>query len=431
MQRACLIAVALVVLPGCGDPVSSPSQLAPAVYVRLAHDSIFAGDTVRLTAVATGEDSVAVAWPQFQWSSSDTSVARVDSTGTVLGWGVGIAYISARLGDQGDSIAVRVVPRDAGMGIAFASMATGERQLCALNVAGTAYCVPYVDGDDGIRFEMLEGADTLPLVSLAASRSHQCGVTREYILYCWGDNADGELMTGTTAPANGAALGGAGSRFLAVAAGGSSAASPAHTCGIEQGTGVVMCAGSNGNGQLGRVGVAAATTVAPVANGLIARRISAIAGRSCALSVPGELWCWGRGPSSTGPFMVSNQPAFAELSMRFDLVCALTDSGEAMCGSFSSTPSPIAGELRFSQILPGNSRHQLGGTVTIRGFICGVTTAGDLYCWGDFPPLAMSSRLGERRLAPVHLLPGVKFRGIGANEYHVCGVTANGELVCL
>lgn len=410
----------------CGEAVSPALELAPAVHVRLAQDSIFAGDTVRITAVATGDDSAAVAWPAFNWTSSDASVARVDPTGLVLGWSRGTAYIVARMGTLRDSIAVRVGLRDAGIGTAFGSMSAGDGMLCALTTAGIPYCAPTAEPASTIRFERLAGADTLPLAALAASLTHQCGINWEHKLYCWGDNAAGQLMTGTNAQFTGPVPGGDGSRFSAVAV----AAEPSHTCGIEESTNVVMCAGANGNGQLGRLGTAQSTTVQPVANQLLARRIGAAGGRSCALSLEGELWCWGRGSGTTTPTRIPSQP-LAELSVGGAGVCALTTTGAALCGAFASALTPVAAELRFSQILSGSSRRQVGGTVTSLAFVCGLTTDGELYCWGDFPPLAASSWFGTARFAPVHLMPGVTFRSLGANEYHVCGVTTDNELVCL
>lgn len=438
MRRTQLLGIAVVCgAAGCTESIAYPSGNEPALYLRFAPESAFVGYRVRVTAVATGDDSVAVAWPRFEWSSSDTSVAVVDSTGVVLGLSPGTTRISARLGALRDSMVVRVVALDVSRGTAFASMAAGDRQLCALSTRGVAYCVRSGYQQMGTAFEMLPGADTLQLATLAGSRSQQCGVAHDGRLFCWGDNSEAQLMTGSRDAAEGPVLSGAGSRFVAVAtaAAGSENPTTAHTCAIQQGTGVVICAGSNGTGQLGRGVAGTDFAVQPVLNPFAAHRIAAAASRTCALAAAGtELWCWGAGAFSTvflAPERITGVPPFTDLTMNDNQICARRAGGLAYCGTSWSGLGSVPGNLRFNQIVPGRSFDYSNGGFRVGEFGCGVTTANDLACWGDFPPLAISSRYERREHEPVHLLPGIKVRSIGVNEYHVCGVSTDDRLLCL
>ena len=59
---------------------------------------LVAGDTVRLAAEATDANGHAVAEAEFEWASSDGSVAAVDASGLVRGVGEGTATITATAG---------------------------------------------------------------------------------------------------------------------------------------------------------------------------------------------------------------------------------------------------------------------------------------------------------------------------------------------
>ncbi|HKS07249.1 MAG TPA: hypothetical protein VJR92_13160 [Gemmatimonadaceae bacterium] len=439
-RRTAVIACALA---GCYDSTAGPALPSEAVYVRFPPDSMFIGQTAQIIAVATGPDSADVAWPQFAWTSSDTSVIIVDSTGAILGREAGAATIRAQFGEDADSVVVRVVMRDVSNGVAFERMSFGENALCALSSVGTAFCVPRNSASDELpQFEKLPGAQTVSLVSLAASTFHQCGLTQAGAMYCWGTNATGVFLAAVVASPTAPTIGGGAREFRALAAGSNPGVirSASHTCAIESATRVVMCAGSNNAGQLGRPG-GSDTTVAAVSNNLVAERISASERRTCAVSDVAEVWCWGGGGgSSSTPVKLSAASAVSSVYTADRSVCALTVPGELLCTTMgpntgalaAGTPlTNVGGSLRFSSVISGTTLTPIfvGGVVS-SPFTCGVTLDGDLYCWGDFPPIAVSSRLGDARFTPVRIAPGIKFRSIAANLYHLCGVTTDNKLRC-
>ncbi len=78
-----------------GSAAMTVTQKVAAVDVFPAIDSVSVGDTLRLSAEATDANGHAVAGAEFNWSSSDVSVATVDASGLVRGVGEGAVAITA------------------------------------------------------------------------------------------------------------------------------------------------------------------------------------------------------------------------------------------------------------------------------------------------------------------------------------------------
>jgi hypothetical protein len=137
----------------------------------------------------------------------------------------------------------------------------------------------------------------------AAGRISSCAVVGSPgQLFCWGDNAEGQVTTSAPPPATqlvplAPSLGGG-------FAPGQVAAGRAHVCGLEPGGATMKCFGANGQSQL--TGAAApigkVDVTLPGAVGS-ASAVAAGGNHSCALLTDGALLCWGaneRGQTGTG-----------------------------------------------------------------------------------------------------------------------------------
>lgn len=132
------------------------------------------------------------------------------------------------------------------------------------------------------------------------------------------------------------------------------------------------------------------------------------------------------------------------LSVGYNFACALTESSDTFCWglnyhgelgngvigtSIGTTPTLVAGGLRFSSISAG------GG-----GFACGLTSTGAAYCWGSnrHGTLGIGSTTGPQQCehdeacssTPVAVVGGLAFRSISAGYFHACGVTTDGAAYC-
>jgi alpha-tubulin suppressor-like RCC1 family protein len=170
---------------------------------------------------------------------------------------------------------------------------------------------------------------------------------------------------------------------------------------------------------------------------------------SCGLDSAGHAWCWGdnqyrqTGQAATGspcdqtsvctlaPKIVTTTVQFRSISVGITHSCAIATDGAAWCwgggyggkgilgdGTYSqsATPVAVAGGIRFKSI-------SVGGTLT-----CGVSEAGQAYCWGQARFLGNGASTDA--LAPTVVAAGLRFTAVAAGTSHACGITADGAAWC-
>ena len=86
-------------------------QSADLVDVSPPAATVAVGDTLRLVAEAFDENAHRIEGAEFDWSSSDSSVARVDGSGLLRGVAEGAASVTAAAGNARGTAEITVVPR--------------------------------------------------------------------------------------------------------------------------------------------------------------------------------------------------------------------------------------------------------------------------------------------------------------------------------
>ncbi len=424
---------------GCSDGVPSGPTFdptAPGVHARSTFDSIFVGRSGRVVAIATG-DSAAVAWPRFAWSTSDSLVARVDSTGLVLAVAPGSVWIRAQWESMRDS--VRIVTR---LGMARGTdpvlrvALSGSRQ-CALLVSGAAACAEVAEGDSIPTLVAVDGTATLAFTQLSASATHVCGVVESGAMYCWGSNWRGAFMTGATDPSGITTpiltpVRAGGDRLFSMVTVGAN-----FTCATERSTLQTLCAGLNSSRELGRVTSGGVDSVpASIAQGSLSTvRGSVLTNtesvRTCVVTIDDRVVCWG-GSSTTLPSYTEGGSGIVAVTRGAAHVCTLSAAGQVRC-----TGTNAAGQLGSGTV--GTTQVSVDVASTVRftaisaaaSYTCAIAEGGALYCWGDFPNPRLRDSFGTWRRAPVRLLEGVRFTSINANPTVLCGVTTEQQYLCL
>lgn len=277
----------------------------------------------------------------------------------------------------------------------FGLVAGGFRYTCGLLGSGAAYCWGF-NGSLQLGSGAANDRDTLPravaggltFTRIDAAEGHTCGITTTGDAYCWGASTDGALGTSTVQTTPNPVPVDGGLKLRAITLG------RTHTCGLTT-SGAAYCWGSNGFGTLGRdTAVAQVETPVPVAGGHTFTAIAAGDSHTCAIAVGGAAYCWGS--NGTGAL----------------------GTGDTSTRSSHPTPEAVAGGHHFRAIDGGNVH------------TCGLTTGGDVYCWGWGPwgQLGNGARTDQR--TPVLVAGNRSYTAVSVGTNHSCALTSGGQLFC-
>ncbi len=230
------------------------------------------------------------------------------------------------------------------------------------------------------------------MVDVALSPSGACGRFEAGKAVCWGHWAGAMPPPGAFA---GLLSHVAEIRIGHDVLGGSQQSYSNHICAIVKDG--VWCFGNGDDGQLGLSAVAGKSSLAPVSvPGLPpVRQLALGAWHSCALTVAGEVWCWGRnkeGQAGAGP----ETRAVAE-------------------------PRRVVGLESITQIAVTNWSS------------CALTAARDVYCWGRNAGLEAGDGDAKRRLklwSPSRVAMASGSRQIAGGHVTLCAVKGDGSIAC-
>jgi len=174
---------------------------------------------------------------------------------------------------------------------------------------------------------------------------------------------------------------------------------------------------------------------------------------SCLLTRAGTALCWGTGPFGQlgvstrrltyTPMAVTGAGRLRSISAGTSHTCAVTAAGAVLCWGLNeegqsgaktgavctaaginydctSPPDTIAGLPKMRLVRAGGS------------FTCALSTEGVAYCWGGNRRGQMGRSTGHAwdPAGPVGTEPRPRFRDLAAGEFHACGVTTAGGILC-
>ena len=284
------------------------------------------------------------------------------------------------------------------LGGSVAEVSLGQYHSCARRTEGSLWC--WGKNDHGQLGDGTTGDKPSPVQVLALGSSvaqvalggaHGCARKTDGSLWCWGENADGELGNGTATPFE--------SSPVPVAALGTSVAQVAvgrfHTCALTT-NGSLWCWGNSLHGQLGDETIdAKSSPVQIVALGASVAQVALGQYHSCARKTDGSLWCWGSdeygqlgvtgyGDHSSPVQVATLDTGAADVSLGGQHTCARRTNGSLWCwggnlfGQLGNGPGE-GDELPtlVTALSPFIADVSLGGSHT-----CARKETGSLYCWG-------------------------------------------------
>lgn len=439
--------------PGSAVVTASAPPLTHQVRIRVPHifairlmpevDTLLAGERVQPRPVVESDIPFAPSAHRFTWTSSNRSVARVDSIGIVTTRAAGPGLtVSAAIGGVTGSMRLDVEYTDT----PFMDIVATSSGVCVLRQEGIPYCwglrteiglgaapprqdgierVPVPHDPDGPRFSAVD-----------ASASTMCGVS-EGDVWCWGWDGAGTgpaVQAGVWYPVP--------TRFVAGLDLERVAVGYAHTCALDA-AGVAWCWGSNNNGQLGDGTFVSRAEPAPVAGATRFRVIRASGRATCGVAMDGALLCWGSnaargiqagvepcanfggGGCVLVPTAVPGLPPVADVAVAVSelawdqYMCAIAVHGGLHCwGDRFGAPRALD-DIRYVSISSGLEH------------ACALADDGRAFCVGSNRQGRMGNPaiMTEFALEPTPVFGDLRFAAIATGARHTCGLTQDGLLV--
>ncbi len=440
MRRASRALVLATVVLACHESlvVLPPPMPVATLTVNPAHDTVVAGDSAQLTAVARDSAGQVIANATVTWTSDSLAFASVTSTGLVRTTFPGFAPIIARAGVKADTAAITVAP------VQLVAPTAGGHHTCARTNGGAIYCWGRdLYGQLGSGFvSVAPEAAPIPVAStsrysaVGAGENHTCAVDQSGAAFCWGNNAASQLGSSGGPSANpvpSAVTGGHAFRTLV--------AGDRHSCGLGTDS-VTYCWGANDAGQLGDsspgsggpnpVRVAAPHPFVLLAAGGV---------HSCAVSAA-LAYCWGGnasgelgdGTDSTrrSPVVVRDVVEWLDVTAGTNHTCGRVIDYSARCwgkNDHGQLGTGQADSLARRPVVVSGGRSWImlavGGAHT-----CGIASDTLAYCWGANG----SGQLGDSsfldRPAPVPVHGGIHFSWITAGDAHTCAFSTTAAVYC-
>ena len=288
-------------------------------------------------------------------------------------------------------------------------------------------------------------------IAVAAGGRFSCGIRADsetvHQLYCWGDDANGQLGDGGAPDQPGRPepqpADTAWTDWVEVTAG------DEHACARRAG-GQLYCWGNNDSGRIGDGtdggNQLKPTPVAPPAGegALSFRAVSAGGNNTCAINDHGKLYCWGSGSfkklgvaaedNALVPQRVGTDSDWSAVSVGGVAVCGVRTAGTRCWGENEwgtlgdghwvarPSPGPVSGLAQPAPVAVGSR------------FACAAPPGGGVVCWGDNP----EGELGNGKTSTAHEPTAIRlsdqpsdhlWTAVAAGSHHTCGIHA-GQVFC-
>lgn len=261
-----------------------------------------------------------------------------------------------------------------------------------------------------------------------------CGIRNDQGLWCWGDNVNGELGQGLAA---GAQLG---PTRVGIASWIAVASSPLSTCAIQTDHSL-WCWGTQFTA-LGYPQPPMTDTSTPVQLPGLWSAVSLQEFFGCGLQTDNTVWCWSQWPRPDNTFPQSESPQqidtspTAMITTGLSAICTIRMDGTLWCRGIEHRGELGDDIYQPPQLAPiqvvGNDtwKSVSGGLYAT----CGVTTAGQLRCWGR--PVGTSNAAMQSVFVPTPVLVGGEDLSdwvqvqLSVSADNACATRSDGSLWC-
>jgi alpha-tubulin suppressor-like RCC1 family protein len=363
-------------------------------------------------------------------ATASKATCVIATTATSYCWGGGN-------GEVGDSArANQLAPTVIAGRHDFAAIAAGNLTVCGLDRSGTPWCWGEDPTQPGVASALalvpVRIYVPVPLVTITVGRKFACGLAADGTAYCWGENGRGQLGVGDTLRRDGTTVV-PGIHFTQIAAG------FWHACGIDV-HGKTLCWGDNQYAELatGETNTRYSATPRAIAGDVGFSSVAPGSVHTCALKADGVAYCWGSnfgGHLGDGTSTFRLSPVPVSTTQRFTLLrasrandiyshtCGVTSAGDVYCwgydgrgelGTATATDECINVTDGTSAELCSYTPVKIAGLSNVRvldtgdGHSCALTTSSQLYCWGSNSAGQLGDGTQDTRLTPVLVTGSLK-----------------------
>jgi alpha-tubulin suppressor-like RCC1 family protein len=211
---------------------------------------------------------------------------------------------------------------------------------------------------------------------------------------------------------------------------------------------LAYCWGAGGFGQLGAGGdITESLTPVPVAGGLRFIQVSTGIDHTCGVTTGHRAYCWGfngsgrlgdgtAGNTRATPVAVVGGLLFQGVTAGHQHTCGVTTDNRAYCWGFNRDgrlgDGTTVRRVRPVRVLGGLRFRQLSASTNVFGsaYTCGTTTGDVAYCWGANENGQLGDGTTINRPVPVAVAGGLRFRHVRAGLSHTCGLTTHDRAHC-
>lgn len=327
----------------------------------------------------------------------------------------------------------------------FSSVVSGGAHNCGLTTDGKAYCWgrntsgQLGDSSTTDRAAPTPVAGNIVFRQITAGANHTCGVSTEDEPFCWGANQKGQLGNGGRVNATIPTPVGGRLQVTQITAG------REHTCATRKHWDKqdrALCWGSNQFGQLGDMERDDSSLPVETFGVILYVSISAGDMHTCGATQQGKFFCWGgneRGQLGNGSITFSRVPFFGRMNRKVSFVqivsgaahsCGLTSEGQVYCWG-ENTAGQVGNGKGGRALFPTLVKEAAGYTALTAGgaTTCGLKGDGSAFCWGSNTDGQYGAD-GPGSRTPAPALQGASWLGLSLGPTHGCGIKTDGLASC-